>query len=336
MSDFILKIETTNPKITIPQDLAKFLVPGFLPQTIRELIFDNNFSAEIEPGVIPMGTEIVEFGKGFNQKLKPGVFPISVTCIIFKHYFSMSLENVLPENLKILYIGNDLYCHSQYKHQLDNILPPSITDFNLAVSDAIKNIPNRVTELYITNDMCCEYNFDIPVGVKKIYFSPKSVRYASNIFSLLKTRDITMILLSNGENLQISCQMTETYNISKIVDSEIIKKHILKTGMYEYYENLTFYSIAKKQDDNQLQKIDQLSTENIQLKTEIDQLKISTHNDMKEKIIELTVVITEMNQLKIENDQLKTEISQLKTSTHDDMKEKIIKLMAAITEINQF
>ena len=302
MSDFTIKLETTNSKITITKKLEQVLAPGFLPQTTRELIFDDDFNAEIEPGVIPMGTEMVEFGMNFNQKLKPGVFPISVTCIKFGIGFVESLENILPENLKILHIIN-----KSYPHPL-NILPSTITDFHFVACQRTKNIPINVTDLYIINNIGYQYLFEIPNSVKKIYLSPKSLEHVDKILQLLKTNDAT-IILSTEKNVDIPHTIYNTHNIRKMIDSEIIEKQMIK--ICNSYHELTLYNLVLKDE------IDEMN----QLKMENDQLRKENR---------------EICQLKMENDQLKKENIQLKTSNNNStIIKKINELNVMVDKLNQ-
>ena len=299
MTNFKLKLETSDQKITIPSHLGKFLVEGSLPDTVRELIFDDDFNAEIEPGVIPMGTEIVEFGKKFNAKIKSGVFPITVTCIKFGRCFNHSLENVLPENLKIIIIRN-----SMYHHKIDDVLPPTVTDFHFAFYTQMSteyNIPLNTTELYITSNNESKYKFDVPVSVKKIYLSPKSLKYAPSIFSSLKNRNIEMIISSTEEteeNVLISYPLQDKYIFTRIIDSETMEKSVLKMGAFGDCGKLFFYNMEIKTEfvDLCVENI-QLQMENVQLKTEIAELKLANqnNNNMKEKFHDLMTLITQLN-----------------------------------------
>ena len=170
MADYALTIKSDKPKIIIGATLKDFLMPESIPNTVRELIFQDDFNGKIEPGVIPMGCQTVEFGNAFNQELKAGVFPISVTSIKFGANFNKSLENILPENLKVLHIKCYLY-----NHTLIGVFPLTLTEFKLAVSQITDCVPFGVTELNVYNyNVGIPYNFlipgSIPNTVKKMIF----------------------------------------------------------------------------------------------------------------------------------------------------------------------
>ena len=291
MTDYKLKIESTNPKIIIDAKLSDILVPGSIPDTVRELIFGDGFNGEIEPGLIPMGTQVVEFGNSFNQKLKPGVFPNSVECIKFGKRFNKSLKNVLPENLKILYIG----CYV-YNHPLNDVLPSTITDFHLAVSQFTNYIiPHNVTELYIySQNSEMLYNVDVPRDIKKIYISPAAFRYGVRLVELFKNCNshTEYILLWDGEKKLIP--FIETYDFNEImdVDEKIIHNFVINTNNIYGHGRLTFYHLIHKKNNTE-KKIKEIETENAQLKTEIQQL-LRQNNDIKEKMKHLTELFAEI------------------------------------------
>ena len=338
MTDYKIEIKSTNPKIIINAGLSNLLIPGSIPDTARELIFGDGFCGQIEPGVIPMGTLTVEFENSFNQELKPGVFPNSVECIKFGKNFNKSLENVLPENLKILYIG----CYS-YNHPLNDVLPSTIMDFQLAVSQATKLIPINVTELHIYNYNYGVYNFDIPHNVKKIYFSPGSISCGKYIVNLLKNSNPQTECILSWCVGKMPSTIIDTYDLNEMTSDEVTNKFIFKKN--NQYGKLNFFHIVKKSQSKE--KIDEIK--NVQLKTENQQM-LHQDNDMCEKIKEIE---TENTQLKTENQQIlrqnndmiekikgiETENAQLKTENqqmlrqNNDMKEKMKNLTELFAEI---
>jgi len=99
--------------------------PGYLPRSLRVLVFGDSFNQKIDnvdmnPGslmdtdrmennekVLPPHLEILEFGMMFNQPIGPGVLPPSLNALKFGHRFNqhVSHPDVFPNSLKTLEFG---------------------------------------------------------------------------------------------------------------------------------------------------------------------------------------------------------------------------------------
>lgn len=230
--DYIFKIITSEPKIVLDSRHQPFLKPGSIPDTVRELIFNNYFNNELEPGVIPMGTQIVEFGRSYNKQLKPGVFPASVECIKFGPRFKSSLAGILPENLKSLYIAD-----YEYPHSLVDVVPTSVTEFHFAVSEKTLIIPEGVTHLYILGSKG-EYTFDIPANVKRIYVSPRCINFSNNIIDVIQKKHHEFTVFWD---LNEYIKITKYFNTVHILEEKIQDNYVL-TEFTTTYPDLKRYN----------------------------------------------------------------------------------------------
>ena len=185
-----LELRTTNPTIIISPDMALYMKPGLIPETTREIIFDENFNVKIEPGWIPIGTEIVEFGKNYNQIISPNIFPQTVTCVKFGKSFCQRLSEKIPENIKIIHIACDTY---YYAEDLEDV---QLEELHYATDQYSSRVPRNTTHLYIFTtkyslnykhylDRDREYEFKVPSTVKKIYISPSTIIMGTNINKLI-------------------------------------------------------------------------------------------------------------------------------------------------------
>lgn len=277
MDNCILKLNTDEPKIVLGRKHQYFLKPGSIPDTVRELIFDDTFESEIEPGVIPMGTQIVEIGRCYNKQIKPDVFPASVVCIKFGKSFDFSLEGVLPENLKSLYIANNNYSHS-----LEDVVPASVTDFHLAVSQTTRIIPKSVTHLYIFNGTHSpEYQFDIPDNLKYIYISRGTMLIAMDLspFSIID------VISQKNYDFILSWELRDHIIIPKDYKSFHIMQEKFQDNYILSHSQTSGVLMKFRKNDIEQESfhkiINNIKTENAQLKQEIKNITLQ-NNDLRE------------------------------------------------------
>ena len=121
------------------------LVPGALPSTVHELIFDTSFNRltylppeltsltlgeefdqAIAPGQLPNGLLSLSSKARFDQPLLPGVLPSSLTSLVLNWHTEQLLPTVLPSSLV------EFKIQTGYNHPVvPGALPPSLTTLNL-------------------------------------------------------------------------------------------------------------------------------------------------------------------------------------------------------------
>ena len=255
---YALKLQTTDPTITISSDMAPHMKPGLIPETTREIIFDEDFNVKIEPGWIPMGTETVEFGKHYTQYISPGIFPPTVTCVKFGKFFKQKLSGIIPDNIKIIHIA----CNTHYI--ADDLEDIQLEELHYAATQYTHVIPKNTTHLYMFNvlDMHngLEYKFIIPSSVKKIYISHEAITGGTNINKIMMNYEKEYIYWQPmNKNTP-----KERYDLTKIENTDI--EYIIKN-----YQCTTINLYEMKINNENM--IRQLETEKWNFSQELARLK---------------------------------------------------------------
>jgi hypothetical protein len=134
------------------------LTVNVLPITLTHLVFGDNFNQTLNIGILPLNLSHLVFGKCFNQKITEGMLPANLKKLVFGHDFHhLFLERELPKNLTHLSFGqnNDLWIDdfdSYYNSRFDkNVLPINLKYlylgdyFNQALSE--NTFPSNLTYL---------------------------------------------------------------------------------------------------------------------------------------------------------------------------------------------
>ena len=108
-----LLVGTLPPTLTILRLGTVFNYPlllDVLPQGLLELDLGDSFNHPVAHGVFRHGLIKVRFGTSFNQWIQPYTFPSTLEELRFGEMFRHPLlENILPENLKTLFIDCFVY-----------------------------------------------------------------------------------------------------------------------------------------------------------------------------------------------------------------------------------
>lgn len=115
------------------------------------LVFDFNFSEQLQPGDIPNSVTHLTFNRASNMPLQRGIIPNSVTHLEFIHHFNQVEKlGFIPNSVTHLTFGA---CFDQPLKRGD--IPDSVThlkftDVTQALASSI--IPNSVTHLTLDHD----------------------------------------------------------------------------------------------------------------------------------------------------------------------------------------
>lgn len=289
--------------ILIDRTLEKLLVPDFLPNTIKELVFHFEFSLQIKPGMIPIGTHTVIFRGIYNHEFEPNTFPMSVECI--KIFGCRTELKNLPLGLKTLSIGSA----SNIDQNIPDIsLLTLLTSYSLVVCESTKNIPNGVTDLHIYYYSALgDLSFDIPDSVENVFVSYNAITKSDSIHTILQQcKAQKIILISNGEISYkiIPQKINALYDFTEC-DKNIYHDIFIING----YENLFCYYITNREKYyNKLKsQINFLNTDNTELRTQL--FSLSTNN------AELNTKNTELNiknaELRAKNEEMKKYLLQI-------------------------
>lgn len=119
------------------------LLPGMLPKSTKNVVFDSRFKKPIREGSIPFGTEKVFFSDACVNP-DQGAIPETVNSVVLPLRMLYGTD-FLPNSVKILEVT-----------QKGSALPPEI------------KIPSSVTHLYIR---CTPFPFPIPKTVTHLYIA---------------------------------------------------------------------------------------------------------------------------------------------------------------------
>lgn len=189
----------------------QILHPGSLPNSIIKLYTGGDFNHKLYPESLPHNLKQLTFGTQYNKKIDNNVLPNGLEKLKFGYNFNKSLNDVLPINLKHLFL-----CEKYKKsysflkslvnlthleiHVLDNnfMIPPNVThlkvwsNFN---SDTLKYISSDVTKLKnltITNPKNNTITKYVPSCVifLSLVYSDKGEELINNIPSTVQTLKI--------------------------------------------------------------------------------------------------------------------------------------------------
>ncbi|KAF2074980.1 hypothetical protein CYY_003719 [Polysphondylium violaceum] len=196
--------------------------PGFIPASVKTLVYCQSPSAPLTPGVIPEGVTSLTFPYSFNSLLQHGSIPSSVKHIEFKSIYSFSIEkDVIPSSVESFII--------RIKDQeLDISLPPentcSISFYFKANVPLYKPLLFGITHLdYISNkEINSEY---IPSSVTSITFRDYNIE--------LKKGDIP-----NGvKELSLGTSFRKPIDPNTLPDS-LTKLSLNKSIYFKFNENI--------------------------------------------------------------------------------------------------
>ncbi|KAK5581129.1 hypothetical protein RB653_001157 [Dictyostelium firmibasis] len=113
-------------KIEINENYNVPIKLNIFPQNLKELKFCCNFNQPLdEPGIFPNSLTSLVLPRGFNQNILPGVLPSSLEYLWFFSPLLKPIEsNILPSNLKALYLKEGLNLHDIISNPLS--LDPSL------------------------------------------------------------------------------------------------------------------------------------------------------------------------------------------------------------------
>ena len=134
--------------LKIGEKYNKEFVQNVLPNSLIVLEFDqfSRFNKGIKKGIRPQSLRKIIFGDEYNQELKPNRLPPNLKYLILgKNYDYLIEADVLPNTLKYIEFG------FKYRSSLSN-LPPSVEIVFFDRYDGIDwNLPPTVTKIIIKN-----------------------------------------------------------------------------------------------------------------------------------------------------------------------------------------
>eukprot|EP01132_Coremiostelium_polycephalum_P012419 gene12419-15166_t len=172
---------------TIPDSKYTKLVPGIIPNGVKNLIIGQEYSNSIIPGVLPesieslllSGTDEIPFGsiprsirdislQCPNINIVPGFFPDSCESLIFNRNEPNGLENLMLPSLKTLKFEEIKYGYNDkdIEGQLCSKLPQIVKDslINLECADKYIKLPGTIPKGIRTLKLDCIQSVEIENG----------------------------------------------------------------------------------------------------------------------------------------------------------------------------
>jgi len=149
--------------ISVRLEISSELKIGYLPNSLKILVFSDNYKFDILPKVIPQNVEVIHLGTGFNMDIT---------------------ENVLPKKLKELAISGSFTASIVYPEFIERIILLGETK-----SKIIDNLPTTIKYLQI--EKLCIETTNLPMSIMYIYLK----FYDRKILNLISKRPIRCIVM---------------------------------------------------------------------------------------------------------------------------------------------
>jgi len=148
---------------------------GDIKKNIKYLIFNYDYKFSVEKGVIPKNITYILFNCKLNEPLVEGIIPDSVTHLFFGCLFDYKKyefkKGIIPES--VIYLGFE----GNFNQPLEDIIPNNVKYlyleyFNQPLNPG--NIPNNLTHLIFGN------NFDQPLTSGVLPHTLKYLKFGNN------------------------------------------------------------------------------------------------------------------------------------------------------------
>jgi hypothetical protein len=156
--------ENTLPKSLTILEFDKYscfnkkIKKNVLPQTLKKIIFGDNYNKKIKSGRLPSNLKYFIVGKNYSHFFENGELPTSLKYFEIGYYYVKNLIN-LPSSVEIV-------CFDKY---IDCLLPSTVK--KIIIKNYVKgiyNFSNEIKQIQILNYDCDLFNIVLPAGCELI------------------------------------------------------------------------------------------------------------------------------------------------------------------------
>ncbi|BCS82552.1 F-box and FNIP repeat-containing protein [Cotonvirus japonicus] len=208
---------------------------SFIPKGVTHLIFQN-YIPDITIGSIPDSVKEITFDDGFNKPIQKEYFPSGLRYLKFGQAFSQIIKNNLPDNLETLIVG------LEFKQSIQGALPSTLKKLELHnVSDISDCLPSGLENLVINHhDLNGDICKHLPAGLKSLTINsnyyveisgklPETLEYLNLRLQQSQLRE--NIIPPNVKHLVLDGSYNE--NIMKYIPSSVVKLELLGDDFFD-------------------------------------------------------------------------------------------------------
>ncbi|AEQ32382.1 FNIP repeat protein [Megavirus chiliensis] len=208
---------------------------SFIPKGVTNLIFQN-YVPDITIGSIPDSVKEITFDDGFNKPIQKEYFPSGLRYLKFGQAFSQIIKDNLPDNLETLIMG------FEFEQSIQGALPSTLKNLELHntndISDCFPSgLENLVINHHNLNGDICKH---LPVGLKSLTINsnnyveisgklPETLEYLN--LRLLQSQLRENIIPPNVKHLVLGGPYNN--NIIKYIPESVIKLELLSDDSFD-------------------------------------------------------------------------------------------------------